>query len=114
MNNPGRITLIVVLVFLSLPFLWGGMMTGGMGPGMMWGWQGTDRWDWSRGVWMMLPGVLILGGAIAALVWGLGNANIASPGNPSAPTARDILDARYARGEITREQYQEMKRELSA
>lgn len=29
-----------------------------------------------------------------------------------AETAREILDQRYARGEITREQYEEMKRTL--
>ena len=29
-------------------------------------------------------------------------------------TAREILDKRYARGEITREQYDEMKRTLGA
>ena len=28
------------------------------------------------------------------------------------PTARQILDQRYARGEITKEQYEEMKRTL--
>jgi putative membrane protein len=27
-------------------------------------------------------------------------------------TAREILDRRYARGELTREQYQQMKRDL--
>jgi len=30
-----------------------------------------------------------------------------------AQTPRDILDQRYARGEITREQYELMKRDLS-
>jgi putative membrane protein len=29
-----------------------------------------------------------------------------------AESARDILDRRYARGEITREQYQQMKKDL--
>lgn len=61
---------------------------------------------------MMLPGVLVVGGVIAALVWGLGDAT-ASRGSASA-SARDILDARYARGEIAREQYQEMRREIDS
>lgn len=107
MSNMGRTALIAVLVLIALPLLWGGMMMGGgMGPGMMWGWQTGDRWDWWRGIWMMVPGTLIIVGIVAALVWSIG-----SPGTPTAgsPTARDILDARYARGEISREQYQEMK-----
>ncbi len=32
----------------------------------------------------------------------------------NGPTARDILDRRYASGEITREQYDQMKRDLAA
>lgn len=38
------------------------------------------------------------------------------PGSAAAPAAsgRDLAQARYARGEITREQYSELLRELSA
>jgi putative membrane protein len=37
------------------------------------------------------------------------------PPGPSGrePTAREILDQRYARGEITREQFDQMKRDLA-
>lgn len=114
MSSTGRIVLIVVLLLVALPLLWGGMMMGGgMGPGMMWGWQTGDRWDWWRGVWMMIPGVLIIVGIVAALVWGLGsNADSQSASNGSS--AGEILDTRYARGEITREQYLEMKADLKA
>jgi putative membrane protein len=37
------------------------------------------------------------------------------PPGPSGrePAAREILDQRYARGEITREQFEQMKRDLS-
>jgi putative membrane protein len=33
-------------------------------------------------------------------------------GGDSGPSAREILDRRYARGEITREQYQQLRRDL--
>ncbi|MFT4097589.1 MAG: SHOCT domain-containing protein [Rhodoblastus sp.] len=33
---------------------------------------------------------------------------------PAAESARDILDKRYARGEITKDQYEAMKRDLAA
>lgn len=60
MSSTGRIVLIVVLVLVALPLLWGGMMMGGgMGSGMMWGAQGSNTWDGWRGMWMMIPGVLV-------------------------------------------------------
>ena len=36
------------------------------------------------------------------------------PQPPAPESARDILDKRYARGEITKEQYEAMKRDLTA
>ncbi len=55
--------------------------------------------------------VVILGAIAVALGW--------RPGiGPSKPAERDRtpleqLEARYARGEITREQYEQMRRDLS-
>ncbi len=58
-------------------------------------------------VWMLVFWVGILGLAFALASW-------LFPAVPLAPasTALDILDARYARGELSREQYQQMRREL--
>lgn len=67
------------------------------------------------GLFFML---LFWGGLIAAAVW-VGRALFAGNGSappadrPRTPTARDILDQRYARGEITREEYERMKRDLA-
>lgn len=36
------------------------------------------------------------------------------PQPPAPESARDILDKRYARGEISKEQYEAMKRDLTA
>ncbi len=114
MKDGGRTALIVILVLVALPLLWGGaMMSGGMGPGMMWGWQGSDRWNGWQGLLMMVPAVLIIGGIVAVLVWGLGGGPSA-PMPPGVASAREILDTRYARGEITREQYQQMKGDLGS
>jgi uncharacterized membrane protein len=51
---------------------------------------------------------------ILLVVWGIrqmsrssGHSNIVQPG-PGGLSAREILQVRYARGEITREQYQQM------
>lgn len=112
MNDTGRTILTVIVAIIALPLLWGGMM-GGMGPGMMWGWNGADRWGAGWGFLMMVPGLLIFAAIIAALVWGFGRGSSAPP-STGAPTARDLLDARYAHGEITREQYQQMRADLGS
>lgn len=115
MNDPGRTILMRVLVLIALPLLWGGlMMGGGMGPGMMGGWGGWDgAWNPWRAVLGMVSTVLVIGGVGAVVWWAFGRSTPASP--PSGqPGAREILDARYARGEITREQYQAMRRDLEA
>ncbi|HEX6302644.1 MAG TPA: SHOCT domain-containing protein [Anaerolineales bacterium] len=61
--------------------------------------------------------LLFWGGLILLAVWlakALFQGN-RSAGSSSRPTnsAREILDQRYARGEITREQYELMKQDLS-
>lgn len=61
--------------------------------------------------------LLFWGGLILLAVWlakALFQGN-QSAGSSSRPTnsAREILDQRYARGEITREQYELMKQDLS-
>jgi uncharacterized membrane protein len=59
---------------------------------------------------MMGFGLLFWGGLIALVLWLLG---IIPPSNKSSKSsdgmsAREILDMRYARGELTKEKYQEM------
>ena len=99
---------ILVLVILLLGLLGGGMM---MGPGMM-GWGGFGFFPW-WGILMLLFWALVIGGGALLLVWLFrqGRPPEAPPG-PHGPQALDILRERYARGEITREQYQQMRRDL--
>ena len=66
------------------------------------------------GLLMMLVGLLVVAGVIALGVWaviyftGAGR----SHGGPDNQ-ARQILDQRYAKGEIGDEEYQRIRRELS-
>lgn len=58
-------------------------------------------------VWMLVFWVLVIVLAFGLAAW-------LFPAAPAAPrsTAREILDSRYARGELTPEQYREMRQEL--
>jgi putative membrane protein len=79
-------------------------------------------YGYGYGYWGMIIGTLItlvvLGGLVWLVVWAVrrtsSNPNNADQGGGAArpQTAREILDQRFARGEITREQYQQMKQDL--
>ena len=102
----------IVLVILLVGLLGGGMMYGwgGMGPGMMgWGGYGFNPLGW---IVMLLFWALIIGGIALLAVWLFRSATPAALG-PTAPSrSLEILRERYARGEITREQYEEMRHEI--
>lgn len=79
-------------------------------------------YGYGYGYWGMVIGTLItlvvLGGLVWLVVWAVrrtsSSPNNADPGGGAArpQTAREILDQRFVRGEITREQYQQMKQDL--
>ena len=87
--------LIALLVVVVLLFSGGGMMGFGMGSGMFFG-----------AIIMVL-----FWGAIIWLVISLINAGTRKS-EETSESALAILKKRYARGEITREQYLEMEKEL--
>lgn len=66
---------------------------------------------WMMGGWGMLTMLLFWIGLILLIVW-LVRAVIGG-GNQSAPTAREHLDRRYARGELTRKEYEQIKKDLN-
>lgn len=79
-----------------------------------------DRWNhmdgWGGG-WMWLWGIAMMALFVVLIIWLVraaagGQAPLASP--PSHPTdrARQILAERYARGELTTEEYQERAAQL--
>ena len=62
---------------------------------------------WGYGMWW---GGLIWLALIAMLVWTLVATNL--PSRPKRPTALDILEERFARGEIDAETYRSTRTEL--
>lgn len=71
-----------------------------------------DGWDWFWGVLMML---LLWGGLAAILVFAVGMFASRSHRRSDEPTdARTILENRFARGEISQEEFEERKRALGS
>jgi uncharacterized membrane protein len=96
-KNVGALVLVfAVFVGFTLWFSLGGYMSGMMG--MMYGWGYVAFLPFAVG------GVLVVG---AYLVF----TELTRP-RSTTPTTLRILNTRYARGEITRVQYLQMKREL--
>lgn len=78
-----------------------------------------DRWDhmdgWGGG-WMWLWGIAMMALFVVLIVWLVRAASGASAGSPPPkdPTdrAREILAERYARGELTTDEYRERVEQL--
>ena len=111
------LVLLLVGVLFVVPmlgmFMWGPMMGGGM----MGGWGAPDGYGWGYPTGMrwgfMFIGMLIPLAFIGLLI--VGTYLLLKPQVKSAGSedALRILDERYAKGEITNEQYSEMKKNLS-
>jgi putative membrane protein len=72
---------------------------------MGWGWGGM----WLGPLFMLIPLVLLIAAVVVLLRWmGVGS----SDGGGRVRTAREILDERYARGEIDREEYQRRRDDI--
>lgn len=76
------------------------MMDGGMMDGMM---GGAFMWFWA------LFAVVVLALLVVGVVWLV--RTLAGTGSATG-TARQELDLRYARGELTREEYQQRRADL--
>jgi putative membrane protein len=82
--------------------MYGQMMEGSvMGGGMM---GGAFMWFWA------IFALLVLALLVVGVVWLVRTLTRPSPGGASA--ARQELDLRYARGELTREEYQQRRADL--
>ena len=60
----------------------------------------------------LLFNVLVIVGIIVLVVWAVKRFSTGSSFTASGQSPRDILQTRYARGEITQEQYREMLKDL--
>jgi putative membrane protein len=70
-------------------------------------WDGMGWWMILGSIWM----VLFWGGLIVLVIWGIKKLTQSSGGGTK--NALDVAKERYARGEITREQFEQIKKDLS-
>jgi len=99
------VLLVVLALLVGLPLLGMSMMGPGMmGPGMM-GWRTTPQsgWGWSGALSLVVP-LLLLGGIVLVVLTLRRGAGLE---NPAA-----LLKLRLARGEITREQFEELRQAI--
>jgi len=68
---------------------------------------GALGWMW------MLGGLLVMVGFVVLIVWAVGAVNRGGTSSePGRPTPLDILRERYARGEITQQEFEQAKKTL--
>ena len=95
------------------PGMMGGWGPGYYGPGMMAGMMGGFGLFWGMLWLLVLVGIV---GGILFLIRGAftrrHRQGCGSSGSDSGSAALKLLDERYARGEITREEYQQMRKDL--
>lgn len=93
-----------------------------MGPGMMYGngysWLGT--YGWVGMIINLVITIAVIVGVVLLVIWLVRRFSSAAAGSSNGyeysggqPTPREILQTRYAQGEIDREQYQKMLADLT-
>lgn len=102
----------LALLAVSAPAMMGGMM----GPAGM-GWGPDVGEGWHRGMFWGLGGVAMLafwGAIIVGLLFlfRMAERGRSGPHHPAVEAPLDILRRRYAAGELTREQFEQMRRDL--
>ena len=80
-----------------------------MGGGGMMGWGGMGLFG---GLIGLILNLAILVGIVILVVWAVRRFTSNGGSSSSVQTPREILQVRYARGEITREQYNEILSDL--
>ncbi len=104
------VVVLIVLGFaasLLVPYRGGGYGWGMMGPWMM----GGFGFPFFGGLMMLIFWVLIIVGVVW-LIQALARGGQSPFSPPSYESPLDILRARYARGEITKDQFDQMRRDL--
>lgn len=123
MQNVGTVLGIVLVVVLVVLLVGGAGMMGFGGLGMMGGYGGYGGMMGGYGGYGFNPlgsilslvfWALIIGGVVLLVVWLARNAGRTALGASTGESPLDILKARYAKGEITKEQFDAIKRDLGA
>lgn len=75
------------------------------------GWMGEGGWGWGMGGLLMVLLWIVI---IVAVVWAVKSLVGGRTGNagPRSVTPLEILKARYARGEIDKDEFEQKKRDL--
>ena len=81
----------------------------GMGPGMMGWWPGMG---WFGPIMMFVFMAAVIVGIVFLIRWLVLSAGAAAGGGRSEDSAIDILKKRYARGEISKGEFEERKKDL--
>ena len=81
---------------------------------MMSGYWGGGMGGWGMGILMIAFWVLVIMGIVMLVkwVWGQGGGQQQIPHSSNGKSALEILQKRYARGEINKEEFERMKADV--
>ena len=106
----GLLIVLLVVMLAGLAFVASG--SGAMMSGYMMGGAMMPRFGFGAGY--MIVGqflwALVIGGSILSVIWFVQRAGASTSNKAGQQTALEILKMRFARGEITREQFEDMQR----
>ncbi len=100
------IAVVVAIALMVILGLLGSSATGGY-----YGMMGSGSWGWAA-LMMGIPAVILIVVLLAAL-GGLGEPRVFSGYVPPPENPLEILERRYARGELTREDYLKIRDDLT-
>lgn len=106
---PFGISGVILLVAVLVPAVLGSINGWSNGHAWMMGWG--FGWMWFMPVLMMVFWGFVIW-AVVALIQGISRGGSAGAGASREGSALEILKRRYARGEISKEEYEEKKRDL--
>ena len=126
MKNTGLVIGIILIIVLAVLLLGGAGMMGFGGFGMMGGYGGYGGmhgmmhgygaqgfgYNPFGAILSLVLWALVIGGVVLLVVWLARSGGRTLSGAPSGNAALEILRTRYARGEITKEQFDAIKRDL--
>ncbi len=108
-------TFVIAVLFVTATFAFanGQDRGSGMGPGM-WG-PGMMGWGYGMGWLWFIVMVVFLIAVVVGIVFFIRWITLSTGKGGMRPedSALDILKKRYARGEITKEEYEKMKKDIS-
>ncbi len=113
-NESRSVWAIVAVVSLVLVLFIALMMGGGvMGGGMMGNWNWGSGGNPLGGLLTLVFWALLIGGVLVVVLWALGQVRPTNNDAGNQQDALEILKQRYARGEINKEQFEQIKRDLT-